>query len=246
MKIYIPTKGRGPELQHTYRALYAADVQYEYTLLVETDEERLVMNKAGLRCEASGASGIMGARQWVMDNGPWKVLMLDDDLSSWASLSEGGKYLKDERSPVRAIAVIDDLLTTNVHAAIGHRQFANGKPLVEYNSRMLRALGYRTDMVKSHGIRYELPLMEDFEMTLKLLTIGYKNAIYYGVVQDQAKSGAPGGCSELRTLELHNACAERLAEMFPKYVKVREVPGWDLGVRKDVSVQWKRAYRDGQ
>jgi hypothetical protein len=45
-------------------------------------------------------------------------------------------------------------------------------------------------------------------------------------------------------LERHNAAAEALAAMFPRFVKLKDVGGWDIGTRKDVSIQWKKALND--
>lgn len=247
MKIFIPTKDRPWQDQHTVFAIRAAEQyqmkKYPVALVVETEQEAYNLRELKLPIHVTGVAGISAARQWILDHtDDEKVLMLDDDLSSWALRSGDGRYLKSTSAPAVAFEQIEDLLGNYAHAGIGHRQFANGKPLYAHCERMLRALGYRADVLKAAGIRYTLPLMEDFEMTLRLLTRGFANAVYYGVVQDQAMSGAPGGCTAIRTLELHNQCAEKLAEMFPQYVKTKQVEGWELGIRTDVSVQWKRAY----
>lgn len=250
MQIFIPTHGRGPDKQFTYKALEAAGVlwKYETRLLVATMAEAQDFIKAGMPVTVHNSGpGIRASRQWVLDNAPGAVMMLDDDLNNWAvrSISSPVKYHRDLRAPLAAMDTAALILEDYIHCAIGHRQMANTQPRVVAGGRALRALGYRADIVRELGLRYELEVMEDFEMTLKLLTLGHENIIYYGVVQDQAKSDAPGGCQGLRTLELHNACARRLHEMFPKYVKLKEAEGWALGTRLDVTVQWKKALSYG-
>lgn len=245
MQVYIPTKGRGIELQHTYNKISDVDKRrYNVTLLVESQQEAEYFTSKGARVLATGVYGIGPARQWALDHSPEAhVLMLDDDLTSWAQRNSEGQYLKGDDSLIigKGIQAVAELLTSYAHAGIGHRQFANNKPWIDNNGRIMRALGYDRDVLKKHGFRITLPLMEDFELNLKLLTAGYESANYYGVVQDQSASNTPGGCRDMRTLELQELSARGLQAMFPEFVKLKQAEGWDIGTRWDVSVQWKKA-----
>lgn len=245
MQVYIPTKGRGIERQFTYHKISEEDkIKYNVRLLVETTEEANYFREKGAFAQVTHVSGIGPARQWALDNSPHsKVLMLDDDLTNWSHRVDG-KYLKGSDSVAlrNAFSVVDALLDTHAHSGVGHRQFANNKPIVDYNGRIMRALAYDRDVLKACDIRVTLPLMEDFELNLKLLTLGHMSANYYGVVQDQPASNAPGGCRDMRTLELQEHSARELQRMFPEFVKLKLVDGWDLGPRWDVSVQWKKAF----
>lgn len=250
MRIFIPTKGRPLADQHTWHAIANSDgdliTKYKVTLVVQRAEEAYEFLKHHVPAIVSGVAGISAARQFILDySDDNKVVMLDDDLNSWSTRTADDRFIKDKDSPEEAFRVVEDYLGEYAHGGIGQRQFANNQPLVAHDTRVLRALAYRKDILGAVGARFTLPLMEDFEMTLKLLTRGLSNFAYYGVVQDQAKSHAPGGCTGLRTLQLQDMCARGLAQMFPKYVKVREnVEGWDIGPRTEVSVQWKRARYD--
>lgn len=245
MQVYIPTKGRPIERQFTYHKISEEDRnKYNVQLLVETTEEFQYFKEHNYRVCRTGVAGIGPARQWALDNSPdHKVLMLDDDLTNWAHRVDG-RYIKgsDAVALRNSFEVVNALLDTHAHAGIGHRQFANNKPLVDYNGRIMRALAYDRTVLACHGIRITLPLMEDFELNLKLLVQGYMSANYYGVVQDQPASNAPGGCRDMRTLELQEHSARELQRMFPNFVKLKLVDGWDLGPRWDVSVQWKKAF----
>ena len=247
MRIYIPTRGRAPSEQYTWNAL-GEEVRAEYptTLLVETQEEADTLSN--FTVQVTGARGIVGARRWVVDNSPDnKVIMLDDDLKGWAARTPEGKYIKGtSHNILLAMHEVDHLLDTYAHSGIGFRQFANNKPLVDFNTKAMRALAYRVDIIRREGINFTMPLMQDFEMTLELLTRGYDNAIYYGVVQDQSASHTKGGCSAFRTVELMEKCARELQQRFPHCVKLRKADGWGLGERTDVSVQWKKAAEYGQ
>lgn len=245
MKIFIPTKGRIKQL--TMEALpIELRKRYDATLVVQTEEDYNRLRSYYPTVWAD-AEGIGATRQWILDNSTDdKVVMLDDDLCSWSRRNHfTGQYVKaGPHDIVEGFELLDELLSDHAHAAIGHRQFANTKPLVEYGTRAMRALGYRRDVLARENIRFTLPLMEDFEVTLKLFRAGYPNAVFYGLIQDQLGSDQPGGCKYWRTLERHNAAAEALAEMFPRFVKLKDVEGWAIGTRKDVSIQWKKALND--
>jgi hypothetical protein len=92
-------------------------------------------------------------------------------------------------------------------------------------------------------------MMEDYHVTLSLFERGEKNVVITDAAWDQCKgSGAPGGFSHYRTQETQAAAAEKLAELHPKTVKVVEKTpktgsGGFAGTRKDVRVQWKKAYQ---
>lgn len=248
MRIFIPTKGRSEQL--TWDVLPSEVLgKYRAVLVTQDDSDYELLVKKGFPCLHAPVLGISATRQWILDNSDDdKVVMLDDDLSSWAARDKifvPIKYTKaKDEDLINVFDQLDRLLTTHAHAAIGHRQFANAKPDIEFGGRALRALGYRKDIMDLEKIKFTLPLMEDFEVTLKLFRAGYPNAVIYDVVQDQPGSDRAGGCKDWRTLERHNAAAEALAAMFPRFVKLKDVEGWDIGTRKDVSIQWKKALND--
>lgn len=98
-----------------------------------------------------------------------------------------------------------------------------------------------------------LPVMEDFHFTLTMLTKGYPNVVLHSYVWNQRGSGAVGGCSTYRTAAVQAAGAEGLHAAFPQFVRVTEKESketstaWkDFKVRKDVVVQWERAYKSSQ
>lgn len=100
-----------------------------------------------------------------------------------------------------------------------------------------------------HGVRWDnLPVMEDFDVTLQLLRLGYENMVLFEWAWGQPSSNAPGGCSAYRTYEVQKAGAEGLAALHPDYVTPVQKPsknwrGFDH--RWDVKVRWKAALAEG-
>jgi hypothetical protein len=91
-------------------------------------------------------------------------------------------------------------------------------------------------------------VMEDFDVNLQLLKKGRPSKISYYYAQGQGSSNAAGGCSEWRTMEVQSQGAERLKALHPDVVEVVEKEtktAWGGATRKDVKVQWKKAYKLG-
>jgi hypothetical protein len=111
-----------------------------------------------------------------------------------------------------------------------------------FNPHALRRLGARWDILRSPG-------PEDFAMLLQLFTQGETNIVLNNFCQNQGGSNTAGGCSTYRTLEVHADAVEHLAELYPDFVKVVEKTtktAWEGRTRKDVIIQWKKAYKYGR
>jgi hypothetical protein len=90
--------------------------------------------------------------------------------------------------------------------------------------------------------------MDDFNMTLQLLTKGYTNVISLVYRASPAPSNARGGASTWRTLETQNASAHKMKELFPDFVTVREKDTWQgmAGQMFDITAKWKKALEYGK
>lgn len=252
MQIFIPTYGRS-NAQHTFRHL-PKSLQKQTKLVVQFRERKLYPNY-DIEVLPKSIETVAPARQWIMQKlaSSVKVVMLDDDLRFDARrMDDGGKFLVATDKQVEVLFKrIEKELDTYAHVGVLSREGGNRimTPTV-MNTRMMRVLSYRTDIYRKEKIKFDrLPLQEDFDVTLQLLRKGYPNLVLCEWVNGQGTSGAKGGCSHFRTIELHNKNATMLAELHHPFVKVveKETKGaWGGQPRLDVAVQWKKAFASSQ
>jgi hypothetical protein len=262
--IYIPTLRRVNN-QITYRFL-PSDIQKKTTLVVDHSERgRYPAHMRTLVCPPR-CDHIGKVRQFIVDQhdvarlGP-KLIMLDDDLNFSRRCDEGGGPMATrKRRDTRTLFLsmrpgdwetmfrqIEKLLDDHVHVAVRHREMAQDEHDVEYCVRALRALAYDVRELRRLKVRFDrMTVMEDFDVTLRLLRMGHPNAVISTFVQNQRASGSPGGCSTYRTMETQKQGALALARAHPDFVKVvtkqTKAIAWNAQERMDVEIQWKKAY----
>jgi hypothetical protein len=213
-----------------------------------------------LPCEAKGIAAV---RQWIgqcaKTLGEDKFCMMDDDLYFSQRIDEHDWHLRpcDVSDVSIMLEEIEYRLNTYAHVSVSprdvnSRHFMDGcTPETGFleNKRTLRLLAYQTDAFLSveHG---RVPVMEDFDVNLQLLESGRKNCLLYYWANDQRGTGSKGGCSSYRTLEAHNAAAEKLASLHPGFVQLREKEtkssSKELRVRKEVTIAWVKAWESSQ
>jgi len=251
MHIFIPTLGR-PEKQVTLSKIPAAWLNKTHLVVQahEYDQYHAYDNVIKLpediiRIEPTRAWLLKNAKQLTGDS---KMLMLDDDL-----------HFNVRRDPVKVnlsvpteeeidqmLKMVETCLDTYAHAGVSARQ-GNNRVEEDYsiNTRMMRAIAYDTDKVLPHLQFGRVEIAEDFDYTLQLLRAGLPNVVIYKFSQGQGETQAKGGCSNWRTLELHNRNIEKLAELHPDFVRLREhktKSGGDLSVRTEATIYWKKAF----
>lgn len=267
MRIFIPTLGRGPELQYTLRELGPALIKkYNATLVcAPADAKALRAHNPWygtcevLPCKVQGNIGKV--RQWIVDNtDDPHILVMDDDLQSWSWREEitplGGhepgvvSYRKaTPQQRASGLAEVAKLLKRYAHGSIGHRLFANNREALEFNTRQLRALAYDVNVLKAEGIKFRMELMEDLDMQLQLIKRGHEGFQINTLVQEQKGSNEAGGCSVYRSDERQTAAANKLAQLHPDCVTVvqkkQKGNGTMWGDRTDVRISWRKAIRAG-
>ena len=249
--IYIPTYKR-LDRQPTAKALKEAGARFA---LVVRPEEAMQAIDLGydVRILPPTVKNIGQTRQWIVDNAEHDVcIMMDDDLvfAVRGKREDNPLYLSpaDNNDVARMILWMYDRLTDKYAiAGISAREGNNRKTEdTELNTRMMRCWGVHVPTFKKVGASFEnMSCMEDFDVILTFLTNGYPNIVSNVWTTNQAGSNTDGGCSDYRTLEVQAQAAEALASRYPKFVKVveKETKGsWGGGVRKDVTVYWKKAY----
>lgn len=204
--------------------------------------------------------GIAATRRWIGEHAnsvdQEKFLMLDDDVWFFKRAApDATNLVKCEGDDTDVmIQDVQTMLNTYAHVGISAREGNNRLPLagdqtmacVE-NTRTLRCLAYQTALFRAceHG---RVEVMEDFDVNLQLLEQGYKNANLCYWSQDQRQTNAPGGCSTYRSQEVQRVSAERLAELHPGIVALRQKEnksGGEFGKRTEVTIYWKKAFQKG-
>jgi len=250
MQIYIPTMGRVGK-QTTLNNLPPA--LRKQAILVVPPSEATAHEHPNILIHPAKCKSIGPVRQFICDQhnsetfGP-NIIMLDDDLTFFARRTDDtAKFRNAEDKDVsNGFALVDKLLKSYAHVGIRHREMAQDADLVQYATRALRALAYNVNILRHHKIRFDRSIvMEDFDVTLQLLRLGYPNAVISSLIQNQGRSNAPGGCSTYRTMEKQAEGAHTLKKLHPDFVKVVEKEtktAWGGGTRTDVVVAWKKAY----
>ena len=249
MEIYIPTYDR-VEKQTTLE--YMPQVWRDRTTLVCYKEEAPLHVERGRRVwvmpEEYGR-GIGNKRRFIHENATDEmVIMFDDDLRFNARRNDDPTKFRDMEPQDWDDMFLDMRMVFNagyIHGAIAVRGGAHMRPEPYlYNNRALRAHFIHRDAPATYKPEY----MQDFTMTLDLLTQGHPNIILNRWVQDQKASNTPGGVSGDRDLTKLSEAAHTLKARHPKFVSLvqREtVQSWGGAVRTDVRIQWKQAIKWG-
>ncbi len=210
----------------------------------------------GLMVTATRVKGIARTRQWILTTLARKynvryVIMLDDDMWFFKRPNMQQPKLVKCSADLPILWMSKMLNRDYAHVGISARQGNNhvDQPFVK-STRSMNVYGYDTNVLNNERIKFgRVPVMEDFDLTLQLLRLGYPNAVAYKYAWNQAdQSNAQGGCSGYRTHELQKSAAHRLAELHPDYVRVvRKKSKWPgMEDRYDVRIQWRKAIKDAE
>lgn len=267
MLIVIATYKR-EDKQKVYYSIPKELLPITYFATVESRAEILRSNfpESNILVLPDDTDGIAQTRQRCFDMLPkGKILMLDDLIKIY-----GKRFFDEEKQCLRAIghitneefmelySLISSLLDEYAQVGIIPRMRTQQLPnKLHENQRIYAVNALRTDVLESIGVRIDgmyqknkiASLLEDFYITLCLLTKGYKNAVICDYVFDRAHN-LKGGNSGIRTQEVQKICAKQLESEFPDFViaykKVKEKLGWkDMAGRWDVRVKWKAAFEYG-
>ena len=264
-RIYIPSIGRAEE-QITLKFLLdrLPNLADKITILTSEKELETYRDMWSLYCDIITVPEILGkgihvARQYALDyhldnffDEPYAI-MIDDDMV-FARREFGSVKLNECNSSDLTVMfrMITDWLDAGIPlVGISARQ-GNNNHEEDYSdaTRQMNFHATQPQALRSNGIRFdEIEVMEDFNVVLSLLSKGSSNRVSNEFCWNQKGSGAKGGCSEYRDAELQARCAEMLADRYPDFVTVVEKKSksvWKgMQTRKDVRIQWKKAYKKG-
>lgn len=250
MEIVIPTLGR-ENRQTTFENL-PAKWQQQTKLVVQHQENFLHSNYERIVLPPE-IKDIAATRHYLVHEHHFEsnyLLMLDDDLVFSARRSDDPtKFRKMEDEDYdKMFGDVRQQLMSYSHVGVSHREGANRN--IEdylYCTRQMRVLGFDLRTLRKENIGYgRIPVMEDFDTTLRLLRLGYANVLCNRWVHNQGGSNVAGGCSSFRTPEMQEDSAKRLAALHSGLVKTRKVKtktSWGGEERTDVTIYWKRAFR---
>lgn len=262
MPVIIHSYGR-PKKQHTLS--FIRHIRQPVSLLVqqrEGDKYRLSIRDTNIMVLPDHIRMLSPTRQWIMDwakeQGHSKICMIDDDLRFFKRRPPTGDN-KGSFSLLNATAEeiqemfdhLEQKLDEYAHVGVSARE---GNNHVENDSviggRMMRLLAYRVEDFHACARFDRIDTKQDFDVTLQMLRAGYPNYISYTYGQGQATgSGAEGGCAAYRDQAMMTRCAEELAALHPGFVRVDEKEtktSFGGGVRKDVTIFWKKALDSAQ
>lgn len=196
-------------------------------------------------------------RAWIIRNPEFnKIVMFDDDLRFAVRHADTGHSKLHQATHTDLNGYLEDfsgMLDTYLHCGWSARQGNNNqKEEAIYNGRMMFVLGYRCDLIRGLVGSGDVHLgrvrtREDMELTVQLLKLGHTNWIDFRIAADQVGGyAAKGGCSDERTVESSNEDAEEFARLHPGIVKVVEKSYKGSLNRKEVIVQWKKAFAASQ
>lgn len=255
MEIFIPSMGRA-NMQHTLSELQDAS-PYPIWLVVPDDEyETYQREHPSIRVLAAPPEiqDIAATRQYIMTElaDQDHVVMMDDDLSfAVRRTDEPDKFRTATKDDIRwMLQQLHALLHKYAHVSIAMREGANRRTEdVITCTRVARVIGYDRNVFHKEGADFRNSIVQDdFEVTLHLLTRGYKNGVLNSFVQNQRGSGTAGGASAYRTMDVQRESCERLASRYPQFVKTvvkQTKTAWGGQERTDVIVQWKAAHQSG-
>jgi len=210
--------------------------------------------------------GISKTRQWILENSIYPyALMLDDDMQF--DVRANGKLVRCGSKDLKRMfdLLLNWLEDGFVHVGISQR-FGNNRIDEDFIdvTRMNNAYGYDVrkmkELKRKYGIAFDYLerkhkrrlVMEDFQVTLSLLQLGYANRVTYQYCWSQKQSGDEGGCSLYRTSEMQHISAHLIAKEFPGYAKPVQKEskvqwkGFDSKTRTDLQIQWKKIFKTGR
>lgn len=256
MTLYIPTYRR-TDRQLTWSQL-PVSVQQRTFLVCPKDEAGALRRATGARVieQPAHITTIAAKRQWIVEQCDTETLcMLDDDLRFSVRDPKTGRGTNEDglgcalnkcgpRDLERLFSEMEQQLGTYAHAGVSMRMGNQSKPPGWHlNKRMVYVLAYHVPTLRRFARFDTLAHREDMYVTLRLLEHGFANVVSYEFAADQVYASKGGESAAGRSMDASNADAERLAAMFPEYVRVNERAYKNSVPRKEVTVQWSKAWQ---
>lgn len=267
MQIVIPTHGR-IERQTTLNSLPPSLRKSTILVASTPGDAEILKRKYRVKTLSAPVRSIAEKRQWIMENikAP-RVFMMDDDMAFYRRCDAKHRQFDGRWKPKNTTThkglSLDYVSEQNVedmflklakslekgHGQVGiSSRFGNDLEPTEWkygSNRLMHAFGLDRKLFMKLKLRFDqVAFREDFHVTLEHLKRGYTSAQCYEFCVAPGAYGAPGGCSDERTVAASDEAAETLAALHPGLVRVvsKEYKGTP---RKEVVVSWAKALKQG-
>lgn len=258
MEIFLTTRGRADK-QLTLDQVNLKDVKI--ILAVDSDEREQYSKykKKGVEIMLVPAgSNLSQKRQFIVENATQRdICLIDDDLRFRVRKQKGELSMrKAEKEDVSKMFALLEKWLKNGNPVVGISPAEMNRWVekeIDFNTRMLCVMGFNREVLIKNKIRFDaIDLMSDYHVILSLLESGYSNRVSFKYAYQHNICNAPGGCSFYRTPELMKTCAYKLRGMHPESVEVvkkktaKPWNGFEVNVRFDAKIFWKKAFTIGQ
>ena len=252
LTIYIPSRSR-PNVRTMQ--IIPRELLKRTRIVVRPDEEKLyaAAGYKNLIILPKKIEGLSPTRQWILENSETRYqIQLDDDFSSLAYKPNlkvfGGLRKASEKELLECFLLMREWLSAYAHCGISDRVgSARSQDEFKENTLLMQFLCYDTKVVLKSKSRFDrFTLAQDKDMTLQLLTKGYKNIVSRRFSYNCAATGAKGGCDIYRTEKMRTEQMNLFAEEYPGIVKVVQKPvkaNGEVIMRTKKIVYWNKAYR---
>ena len=200
-------------------------------------------------------------RQWIWENFKnRRYLTIDDDSDFHLKYLVDGKFRNLRLRPEHdehwedLLITIENLMDDGYH--FGGIKFTGHPPNIKHfpiqeNSRIVSAFFIDGPNCPEDINWNRFELSQDFDVSLQWASKGLKSCLVtkYNVASN---SYAKGGCSNYRTLEMHNDVMKRLQKQWPEYITLREktiplsqgVQGWGGQKVLRATIKMNQCYMD--
>jgi len=251
--VYIPTKGRkNSSLKTIKQILTYSDIK---PIIICPKEEVNRFKIYDLSIKAIDKKYLGQVWQYILENCPTPgVIIIDDDLRfcvRYLGIHDWLEQIQNKELNEMFNWMSNQLDVGFVHGAISIRK---GNHFVEEDFRDCTnakdCLYFNRDVLLAENIRLDrLKTMQDFDITLQLLSKGYPNRVGYNWCCDQIDPTAEGGTTLYRTPKVQKEAAYQLAEIWPRIInvvkkKARNKSNIYGNERYDVRIAWRRCWKN--
>jgi hypothetical protein len=254
MKILIPSRSRPKTMSTPFQIPEAYQEDVRVYVAVEQKAEYAKANPGLNIRSVSTLNDLLGKKLELMsrDVEDELVMLCDDDFVFFRRIDPFEPQLRkmEEDDWEDMFEQINGLFASNPNlygVGISMRQGNNRlEPEGNPNTRLNGCIIYRRSLFLDDRIEHDrMNPMNDFDVNLQLLRLGYDNHLISEFCYNQGGTNAPGGSSDYRTLDTQAASAHRLAELHPGFVNIRQKKNKtgdpSLRERTEVTVYWKKA-----